>query len=236
MCSPPRLFGRERAKTCSFGSKASCRLAALSRTWRLPDRQDRDSGRDGLRGRIRRRGHSRAVDGSPHDPLQHGHRSRRASRKLLPRECSNMLLTMPSARRPCSAIFSRLPVNIPIVSSISARLSSPSVAIAGPGIDRPVEFVRFEQVRDRKVKSSGPCFFPTRATARGGSGGIVEALIRAKQRPGVDVRPIADKTTPCPQASGIAPRPDRAREPATSRWRGAEFSAAPSSRSSRAAA
>ena len=32
--------------------------------------------------------------------------------------------------------------------------------------------------------------------------GIVEALIRAKQR-GVDVRLIADKTTPCRRASGI---------------------------------
>jgi phosphatidylserine/phosphatidylglycerophosphate/cardiolipin synthase-like enzyme len=34
--------------------------------------------------------------------------------------------------------------------------------------------------------------------------GIVEALLRAKGR-GVDVRLIADKTTPCPGASGIAP-------------------------------
>jgi phosphatidylserine/phosphatidylglycerophosphate/cardiolipin synthase-like enzyme len=32
--------------------------------------------------------------------------------------------------------------------------------------------------------------------------GIVEALVRAKQR-GVDVRLIADKTTPCSRASGI---------------------------------
>jgi phosphatidylserine/phosphatidylglycerophosphate/cardiolipin synthase-like enzyme len=34
--------------------------------------------------------------------------------------------------------------------------------------------------------------------------GIVEALVRAKER-GVDVRLIADKTTPCEHASGIAP-------------------------------
>jgi hypothetical protein len=34
--------------------------------------------------------------------------------------------------------------------------------------------------------------------------GIVEALVHAKGR-GVDVRLIADKTTPCPAASGIAP-------------------------------
>jgi phosphatidylserine/phosphatidylglycerophosphate/cardiolipin synthase-like enzyme len=34
--------------------------------------------------------------------------------------------------------------------------------------------------------------------------GIVEALVRAKER-GVDVRLIADKTTPCGQASGIEP-------------------------------
>ena len=34
--------------------------------------------------------------------------------------------------------------------------------------------------------------------------GIVEALVRAKQR-GVDVRLIADKTTPCERASGIEP-------------------------------
>ena len=41
-----------------------------------------------------------------------------------PRECASMLLTMPSARRPCSAIFSRLPVIRSIVSSNSARASS----------------------------------------------------------------------------------------------------------------
>jgi phosphatidylserine/phosphatidylglycerophosphate/cardiolipin synthase-like enzyme len=34
--------------------------------------------------------------------------------------------------------------------------------------------------------------------------GIVEALVRAKER-GVDVRLIADKTTPCERASGIEP-------------------------------
>ena len=34
--------------------------------------------------------------------------------------------------------------------------------------------------------------------------GIVEALIRAKER-GVDVRLIADNTTPCPHTSGIEP-------------------------------
>jgi hypothetical protein len=34
--------------------------------------------------------------------------------------------------------------------------------------------------------------------------GIVEALVRAKER-GVDVRVIADKTTPCERASGIEP-------------------------------
>jgi phosphatidylserine/phosphatidylglycerophosphate/cardiolipin synthase-like enzyme len=34
--------------------------------------------------------------------------------------------------------------------------------------------------------------------------GIVEALVRAKNR-GVDVRLIADKTTPCGYASGIEP-------------------------------
>jgi len=34
--------------------------------------------------------------------------------------------------------------------------------------------------------------------------GIVEVLVRAKER-GVDVQPIADKTTPCPTARGIAP-------------------------------
>ena len=34
--------------------------------------------------------------------------------------------------------------------------------------------------------------------------GIVEALVRAKER-GVDVRLIADKTTPCERASGIDP-------------------------------
>ena len=45
-----------------------------------------------------------------------------------------MLLTMPSARLPCSAIFSRLPVSISIVSSISARLSSSSAAIAGAAV------------------------------------------------------------------------------------------------------
>ena len=34
--------------------------------------------------------------------------------------------------------------------------------------------------------------------------GIVEALVRAKER-GVDVRLIADKTTPCGRSSGIEP-------------------------------
>src|SRR5207237_26227 len=42
-----------------------------------------------------------------------------------------MLLTMPSARRPCSAIFSRLLVSMPTVSSISARVSSSSPAMPG---------------------------------------------------------------------------------------------------------
>jgi phosphatidylserine/phosphatidylglycerophosphate/cardiolipin synthase-like enzyme len=37
--------------------------------------------------------------------------------------------------------------------------------------------------------------------------GIVEALVRAKER-GVDVRLIADKTTPCEHASGIEPLAD----------------------------
>src|SRR2546429_584399 len=50
---------------------------------------------------------------------------------LPPRECNNMLRTMPSARRPCSAIFPRLPVSIWIVSSISARLSPSSLSSAG---------------------------------------------------------------------------------------------------------
>jgi hypothetical protein len=53
---------------------------------------------------------------------------------LLPRECSSMLLTILSARLPCWAIFSRLPVSITIVSSISVRLSWPSVAIAGAAV------------------------------------------------------------------------------------------------------
>jgi phosphatidylserine/phosphatidylglycerophosphate/cardiolipin synthase-like enzyme len=39
--------------------------------------------------------------------------------------------------------------------------------------------------------------------------GIVEALIRAKER-GVDVQLIADKTTPCERASGIEPWPRQA--------------------------
>ena len=45
-----------------------------------------------------------------------------------------MLLTMLSARLPCSAILSRLPVSISIVSSISARLSSSSAASAGAAV------------------------------------------------------------------------------------------------------
>jgi phosphatidylserine/phosphatidylglycerophosphate/cardiolipin synthase-like enzyme len=36
--------------------------------------------------------------------------------------------------------------------------------------------------------------------------GIVEALVKAKQR-GIDVQLIADKTTPCSATSGIASRP-----------------------------
>ena len=46
---------------------------------------------------------------------------------LVPREWSSMLLTMPSARRPCSAILSRLPVSMARVSSISARVTSSSI-------------------------------------------------------------------------------------------------------------
>ena len=37
-----------------------------------------------------------------------------------------------------------------------------------------------------------------------GSGVVVEALVRAKQR-GVDVKLIADKSTPCERESGIEP-------------------------------
>ena len=40
--------------------------------------------------------------------------------------------------------------------------------------------------------------------AYGTGSGIVEALVRAKER-GVDVRLIADKTTPCERGSGIEP-------------------------------
>src|SRR5215467_3025246 len=50
---------------------------------------------------------------------------------LEPREWASMLLTMPSARRPCSAILPRLPVSIWTISSISARVSSASAATAG---------------------------------------------------------------------------------------------------------
>jgi phosphatidylserine/phosphatidylglycerophosphate/cardiolipin synthase-like enzyme len=39
--------------------------------------------------------------------------------------------------------------------------------------------------------------------------GIVEALVRAKER-GVDVRLIADKTTPCEREAGSSPWPMRA--------------------------
>ena len=42
-----------------------------------------------------------------------------------------MLLTMPSARLPCSAILSRLPRSISTTSSTAARSSSPSAATAG---------------------------------------------------------------------------------------------------------
>src|SRR5262249_28904601 len=42
-----------------------------------------------------------------------------------------MLLTMPSARLPCSAILSRLPRSISTTSSTAARSSSPSPATAG---------------------------------------------------------------------------------------------------------
>ena len=53
---------------------------------------------------------------------------------VTPRECSSMLLTMLSARLPCSAILSRLPVSISTVSSISARVSSSSVAMPGAAL------------------------------------------------------------------------------------------------------
>ena len=47
-----------------------------------------------------------------------------AALALTPRECSSIDLTMLSARLPCSAILSRLPVSSSIVSSISARVSA----------------------------------------------------------------------------------------------------------------
>src|SRR6516162_8913010 len=49
---------------------------------------------------------------------------------LLPRECCSMLLTMPSARRPCSTIFSRFPVSKRVVSTISAHLAGSSALTA----------------------------------------------------------------------------------------------------------
>src|SRR6266436_10240955 len=52
-----------------------------------------------------------------------------------------MLLTMPSARRPCSPIFSRLPVSILTTSSISARLSSSSAGALKSGAIDASEWV-----------------------------------------------------------------------------------------------
>ena len=69
-----------------------------------------------------------------------------------------MLLTMPSARLPCSAIFSRLPVSIATISSTSARSSSASPAIAGAAVsfssssnstERPAKLLtKFKRVLD----------------------------------------------------------------------------------------
>jgi signal transduction histidine kinase len=49
---------------------------------------------------------------------QHGGTRRSAED---PRECSSIAFTMPSARLPCSVIFSRLLVSMADTSSISAR-------------------------------------------------------------------------------------------------------------------
>ena len=62
-----------------------------------------------------------AVIGEVERLLDQALRSTSRRSPVTPRECSSMLLTMPSARLPCSAIFSRLPVSISTVSSISAR-------------------------------------------------------------------------------------------------------------------
>jgi phosphatidylserine/phosphatidylglycerophosphate/cardiolipin synthase-like enzyme len=48
--------------------------------------------------------------------------------------------------------------------------------------------------------------------------GILEALVRAKER-GVDVQPIADKTTPCERASGMEALAAAVARPVKSRTR-----------------
>ena len=62
---------------------------------------------------------------------------------------------MPSARLPCSAIFSRLPVSIAEVSSISARASSSSVAIPGAAVSFSSSSSSIDSVAKLLTKLSG---------------------------------------------------------------------------------
>jgi Tfp pilus assembly protein PilN len=66
-----------------------------------------------------------------------------------------MLLTMLSARTPWSAIFSKLPVNIPMVSATSVRLPSLSVSSAGAAISLNSASNSFESEAKLLTKLSG---------------------------------------------------------------------------------
>jgi hypothetical protein len=83
---------------------------------------------------------------------------------------------------------------------------------ADPQQGCPAHRGRASRRRARLPDGSGGC--PSAVAPRGRGGAaygpttgpyIVEALVRAKER-GVDVRLIADKTTPCEGARGIEPR------------------------------
>lgn len=88
-----------------------------------------------------------------------------------------------------------------VLGALSPSLSASSVA---PGAAIAVCFAPEEDCADFAVRAIDDRKILVGAYGLTTGSGIVEALVRAKER-GVDVQLIADKTTPCERASGIEP-------------------------------
>jgi phospholipase D len=94
------------------------------------------------------------------------------------------------------ALSLALDVSAPVL-SVSSVASGASIAVCfAPEEDCAAVAVRAINNAEREILVA--------AYGLTTGSGIVEALVRAKRR-GVDVRLIADKTTPCERASGIEP-------------------------------